>query len=435
MTALCGGGPSAPKPGTDSAIALGGTAIDAFVTKLGHANLAGLIGVIASGIAFSTDLFCGTDPPADPGLTLQDIVDAGNPADPLTFFPAAQKIKDWFLHQYWWEVCMCTSTTTPAPPPVGLPPGLGNNNGLPSTTTTGPCFSNSYTITLVPDPATGSGFGHGPIMSQLFPGSWLGTCQPEPPPYHDCSGTWANPPAWDHFVWTLTSDRPSPGFGVGVEATFQTGPGTPWGFTQWMINTGATTQSFTVLPSDINIAGGYSNLFFSAASGDRVNTYHLTIQVDFYCVGPNNLNGPCCAPDPLVQNYLQQITAMLQWLIGNQPIPNPLLAGYTHGTVHGPFTGSGQFATVGTPLALLVQVTGTGPAQGQEVGSPDRWFNLGWITPEIVGTPYAPQRIVYLTQQMQLPQLVDVINYTLPGGVTATVTELISTPAGALAQT
>lgn len=161
-------------------------------------------------------------------------------------------------------------------------------------------------------------------------------------------------------------------------------------------------------------------------NGDTIQ-HTGTITFSFWCAGgPGQIAQPCCPPDPLLQRLITQILAIDNQILG---MFAPPLSGYVNNGTHGPFTTSGAFATTAGTIALDVSVLATGPAQGQRAGDPTRWFNLGWITPEVASVPYAATRLEFLQRTILLPALVDVINYTPGPGVTLQVTELAAAPA------
>src|SRR6516164_10385449 len=142
MTALCGGGPSSPQSGVGGVLTLGATAIEIFVSSvLGLPELAPIIAPIIAGLAdIELAAYCSTDPPSDPGLTASDLEDALRiPPNGLATFTAQQKIVTWFESQYWYQICQCTSTTTPAASAPSNPGQISTNPGLPQAST--PCWS------------------------------------------------------------------------------------------------------------------------------------------------------------------------------------------------------------------------------------------------------------------------------------------------------
>ena len=139
MTALCGGGASGPKPGYNDVVYVGGAAIEALLTGLGMPEAAIVLGPLLAGASFELSTFCATDPPSDPGLTAADITDALNFNDVALSVPAIAKIAQWFGSRYWYDLCTCSTTTTPSPPALSNPGPISTNPGLPGATV-GPCF-------------------------------------------------------------------------------------------------------------------------------------------------------------------------------------------------------------------------------------------------------------------------------------------------------
>lgn len=432
MTALCGGGASNVKQGVVSTNIVAGALITAGLEALSPWLVP--VGALVDGFIYNATAQCTTDPPAMPTFDATDaqILALGLLAPNAT--TTLGKIQDLIMNYLWHQWCECTSATTP-PLPTPQPPPAGTGVSNPQTAT--PCFTGTASYF----PPTQSGpqpFSAADLTQQLLPVT--GATQHDP---------FSTDPTWIQYgtpsgVTSIDFQAYQPNTsGCGGnsgplmgEVFFFDNTGRQITYAQFSGNQYPTPNTSGTIPIPSNtvwwsVAAGYNPTVCGTVAGNA------TIKTQVYCGGGGTSLSNCCPPDPSITfalNNLIQLVLSIQAALTGLVIP-PELVGYTNGAVHGALSGSGQFALVGQPLGLLVDINATSPAQGQVLGSPDRWFNLGWITPEIVGTPYAPQRIVYLTQQMQLPQLVDVINYTLGPGVVATVTELISVPTGALAQT
>lgn len=152
MTAVCGGGPSGPLPGVPRNVAIEATAVDAAIAILGFPELAAALSPLVVAAPYNTELFCSVDPPADPGLTAQDVSDALDFTNPAVNPAAVQKVLDWWNHQYWYKICGCTTGTATGPGAPSNPgTGVGNNTGLPGPQNAPGCWTASTTITVPPN--------------------------------------------------------------------------------------------------------------------------------------------------------------------------------------------------------------------------------------------------------------------------------------------
>lgn len=106
MTALCpAGGPSGTKPNVPMMVTVSAVAIESTIILAGYPTIAAILAPLLASVPFSTAAFCSTDPPADPGLTAQDLLDVVNWADPTVNIPAIDKFKQWWEHYYWYILC------------------------------------------------------------------------------------------------------------------------------------------------------------------------------------------------------------------------------------------------------------------------------------------------------------------------------------------
>ena len=186
---------------------------------------------------------------------------------------------------------------------------------------------------------------------------------------------------------------------------------------------GATTASgsFTTIPFG---ATYWAIALGSSAAGEEST---VTFTWKFYCSGqaPTGVEAACCPPDPLLEGLLSQILGLVTGIYRSLPVP---LTSYSVGATHSALSGSGEIATVASVLALRIVLTTVPSSLGVEAGDPPYRFDVGWLTPSIAATPYAPTRVVYSEQIVLLPVLVDSFHYTLHPGVVATVEELTRGP-------
>lgn len=424
MTALCGGGSSSPRSGVSPAIILTGTAIEAFLTPLIDPIAATLIaGVISASLVVDTNDYCAHDPPSDPGIVAQDLVDLVNYGDPAAMYAATQKFQQWFGSRYWYQICECDSVATPAPPTLSNPGPASNNPGLPSGGNTDPCWNAG------PVDATCTG-SSSPIGDALTAPS--ANLLPPGTPIHWTNGSLsgfaypipagANNVHWSTSIGQLLTS--SSGL-VSPSVMWFSNAGTLLGNSGMgnYTNAGATTASgqFVTIPFS---ATYWAIALGSSAVGEQST---VTFHWSFFCSGqaPTGVATACCPPDPLLEGLLSQILGLVTGIYRSLPVP---LTSYSVGASHTALSGSGEIATVANVLALKVTLTTIPSALGVEIEDPLFHFDVGWITPEIVATPYQSTRITFAEQHVNLPQLVDSFHYSLHPGVVATVDELTRGP-------
>lgn len=423
MTAICpGSGPSAAKPGTPEYVSVGAAAIEAAIELAGFPEVAAVLAPLAVAAPFETVSFCSQDPPADPGLTPLDVVQALDASSPATFVPAVSKVRQWFAHQYWYALCECTAAPTPAPTPPSDPStGVDSNTGLPTGTATKPCWSVDSNR-FIPAAATHGTFA-GIDMPEMLPGNPVFQFTIPPATWPGPTTAKAIPPGANNATWIGTStSNPASGFGNdNVLMFFDTNhtwlssvfPGS-WTGTEPL------SQSGTVaIPANaVYWAWHFVN------NGDT-NSRNLSESFQFFCTGgPNGLNTPCCPPDPIANNYLTQILNIvmnIQAELGQGAGPQKP---YVDATRHRGLSGDGTIAIQPSSRAIRLEVTSSlaGWPQNQQV--PEYYFSLGFITPFAVGTPLRGQRLIYNHQTFAWPTYTDTIGYTLEPGVSADLVEL-----------
>jgi hypothetical protein len=102
---------------------------------------------------------------------------------------------------------------------------------------------------------------------------------------------------------------------------------------------------------------------------------------------------------------------------------------YAEGTVHAGLTGNGSVTFVGDAIAVKVAITADTTGFRISSGDPPFYWSRGYIVPITAEAPVRrPVRLVYNPQQYELPALTDSIGYTLPPGLTISITELTAGP-------
>ncbi|MBA0084853.1 MAG: hypothetical protein HRJ53_07650 [Acidobacteria bacterium Pan2503] len=379
--------------------------------------------VLAPAITIVTDVFCTTDPPADPGITAADVADALNTGALETALPAQAKLKDWFLHWYWWQVCQCTSGATPAAPALPNPGGsVGNSTGLPTAQNTAPCWDMNATVDIPQN--AGQTMPGLDLTSQFIPASQsvlpvtIGLTSPTPVV---CQ---AMPSGTNHFTLDISPiTLPGGGNECFCVLVFFSSAGSNLGGTQVDIFTsgsGATPHAIlAAAPTGAAYYGVYAYTTFGAFS---VN-FHLS----FYCPGqtPNTPGAACCPPDPTLQNQLTQILAFVTSIY--QSLPTPVTS-YADGPAHAGLSGSGHVVLSAGSIAFRTNLTTIPPSYGSSTAAPPYIYDLGWVTPAANTSPFAQTRVAMDGQLQTLPTVATEIFYTLNAGVIATITELTAGP-------
>ena len=430
MTALCpGSGPSGPQSGVGGVIALSSVGIDAFLTALGFGEISTLIsGFLGAIVDIDVASYCSTDPPADPGLTSTDIANAILVSQPSTSIPAQQKVAQWFLSRYWWQICMCTSGTTPSPPTLSNPGSASTNPGLPGGSNQ-PCFSGSATDNN-PVPASGNVIHD--LTGMLLPvgsGS-ISVTQLNIDGTINLSGT-----AWD-IPATITS--------IQVSASATQFDATLPGGNVMSVNWNTFDSSGNLIDSQIlcqalsgdtglvnNIVRGgpiwnASATYFAIASMSQSIAGHtgalqgITLTTTCSCNG-NGLQEGCCPPDPSIESKLDQIIGLVTSLYQTAPTA---ISTYVSGAAHTGLSGTGNQTIDPACIAVRVDVTTLPSFVGENSGTPDFFFDLGYITPETNQGPVAATRLSYETQVIPMPVAAASVDYTLLNGTIVTITEL-----------
>lgn len=425
MTVLCGGGASSTKPGLGGILSITGAGIELFIASvLVLPELAPVLApVIAGLIDIELSTYCATDPPADPGLTAADVISAlETPASAATF-TAQQKIVTWFESQYWWQVCQCSSTTTPSPPTPSNPGQVTTNPG-PGVTPSAcwnvtvpysvPAFASGHsnitditTLALPAGPtfpvAVSTGPPAGNVMGVKFPAVMLNPQMAmtvnEPLTGSDMTVQWngftATGAASSNSTAQLGLIVFKPGIGTNVTAVAQP-------------TTDNTATYFAVY---------IHNLDSSAHTG--------TINVSMFCPPGIAFTQPCNCTDPLVEGELNQILQYVQAIYAGLPIPPNSFA---EATVHSGLSGAGSITFTGVPIALKVTLTTIPGIVGVEIGDPNFYFDVGYLSFGTSEGNYAQQRLSLQQELVSVPLLSGSVGYTLNNGVIATITELVAGP-------
>jgi hypothetical protein len=431
VTAACGGGASQVKPGYVDTVTLNSTGIEAALLTFGQPELAASVAILIGTITLYLPTFCSTDPPADPGLTSTDLLDALNFLDPATSLPAITRIKDWFLHQYWGQVCECVTGTASLGTPSNPGP-LGTNSGIP-TQPNAPCFTKTYTQT---SPAPASGSVTTDITAQLVPVSGTSITRTG-----SIGGSGRTLTAWPvdptitriHFdAQEISRDPNSPGGNNALNVNWIT-----WdsGGTQLddvgliqVGGAGSVTWSTTIVKGVTGFWTSTATHYAIAANINHLAGATLTQAAELTSTGTctgNPLLAECCPPDPTVTSKLSQLEGLLLSIY--QSLPTPITS-LSAGTAHAGLTDNGSFSIAGTTIAVRIDVTTLPAYLGVALGDPLFHFDLGYITAAGAEGPYASERVTFSQQVFWLPAVSATIHYSLAPGAVVTITELSRGP-------
>lgn len=399
MTALCGGGTSSSRADfarfTYIAPSVVGAALNNVETKLAMA----IAGVVGSG-TYDLQSFCSTDPPADPGITSDDVFALFNPVQIFQWMTARQKFEDLIRRYLWPQLCKCDAGAQPSVPsaPSALvnfqynPPALAPYPGGQ------PCGTFQYDHTIHPGDAD-----FFTDLTPLPPGTTYASIDSA---FTEISAG-PNPDKYVVTIWWMTAN-----------GTFvNTGPfiGAP----------NATT--FTHHAEGAISAGAPTHFKIAYQQFQDTATVDLPVTVRFYCgtlpTGGGGSPTPC-PPDPLVQQLLAQLLGLVT-LIQRQDVP----FAYVQGALHSGLSGSGEITVQGL-IGCLVTVTAHGSFTGTESADPDVLFEAGWFNWGNADG-FSTRTFINCSPQISLPEAAGQytrIGYTLPVGVTISIRELVREP-------
>jgi hypothetical protein len=425
VTAVCGGGPSETRPGIVGTAFNTAAGVTAFLSSFLPLPLAIAIGAIAAVETFDVGEFCATDPPADPGLTAQDMVDLLNPSALDTWLPAQAKVRTWWRHVYWWQVCQCSAVPTPAPPAFSNPGNQAQNASLPSGSVA-PCYES--TAPWITTGAT-SGRTTFDITSVWIPQTTDTIAVSVPFPAGAVAATAFRIPygvtamQWITQNHGATSQAGSNAVNVSLE--FFTAAGASAGGAQFL-----TSQAVQIGPLTPNEPVP-STAAYIAIVGENESTPQLaglqlswSVDLQFIC-GGIGVQSPCCPPDPALELKVNQLLQLVIDLAGRSATAPPI--SWHDGVSHSALGGSGSFLI--DPTAIGIRFNVTTPPSGVTVdpGNPDFYWDMGFWAPYALGSPLRGGRIVFLSQSVELPEFSDQVGYTLKNGTIMSATELLPT--------
>jgi hypothetical protein len=424
----CAGGQAQPAPGVNRNVVIGAAAAEAILDVISEGAAVALAPIIA-GVTYDLTQVCAEDPPADPGLTAQDVIDATNFVDPTVSIPAIEKAREWFLHYYWYTVCKCVSGATPdAPTPSNPGNTTSLNPGLPG----GPAQECSDLAVTIPAQVT---IDNGTVTTPFYDaqGMFPSGAAVSLPSFDTRFSSWpgrAIPPGTTSYTVTITGQGPNWPFqsvwlrialwdtnhtsliSSGV-STYAVTPGVP------------VTVTHTVPATAVYWSTVLTTIVSSGVAGlPQVNA---DIEFQTHCAGGAIQAQPCCPPDPSIDARFAQVLGLLNSIWTQvQGSADSLKPGATHANL----SGAGSILLQAECAAIQVNVHSPLPPLEVNPGSPDYYFSMGFITSYAIGSPLKGWRLVYTQQIFPVQTYADQIGYTLPAGVTIDIIEQL--PATAL---
>jgi len=392
MTAVCGGGTSGPKPGTEISVAVGA----AYLAQLLElAEIPWLWPVIPLLVIppIVVGQFCSSDPPALPTFTQAEAtaltqLDVGSAA----FQSGLPKAVDLALYYAWYDNCRCTSGTL-TPPTTNVTPPNGTTVTLtPTPQASSPCYSTNFFSDMP------SGFNNDGVLvtQQAMP---VGASQ-----------------VVFQYSWSVST----PGTLTGtwhaypvVNGQFRTDLATT--NIQYQGNATQGTQTFA-LPV------GTTAMRYVAAMSSGTGDSALNVQESYYCGGAGpGTQTPCCPPDATTQSTLSAILNMVT-LIQRQAVP----FAYVDGATHANLSGTGVL-NVTSLLGVKVLPHSIPPDVGTDPGDPNTYWLDSWINWGNADG-FLPRENLRTSPHLSMPPLAGQftqIGYTLRPGLTVDIVELV----------
>lgn len=406
MTGPCSGaGVGTPKAGLSATQYVGPGAIGGALAGLSGWDGAA-VGASIGLLTYELSTFCPDGPPAMPTFDAADITN-------ILYFPylptsaaSLQKLRDFVSNLFWPLMCDCSSGTSTLGSPSAFPSGGAQAIvvGVPNVGCEGLTNSN------------GTG---GPYVAP----AGLGTFS---------AGSTANPLAY--IQWPVSTPT---SFRITLQNQIVSGAGATLVFAYEQRLSYSTTHSGGV--PTVSVAPGATQvrtitadptkaifeLWVDSTTGTGGSTLTGTT-IEAFCGGasPSGTQQPCCPPDAATQAQLDQILAMVT-LIQRQAAP----FGYVYGDNHTALSGHGSLSVSGL-IGCSVDVTTLPASYGRAEGSPERLFDLGFVT---LGTAdgYERSRRIDADGTLFLPPqsgAFTAIGYTLSPGVVVSIRELVREP-------
>lgn len=421
MTALCGGGTSSPKPATPNTLNMIGSQISDALTNISPWLLP--FALLIDSFTLDSDTLCASDPPVTPAFDDTDNNAIVNYLPGGALDAALSKIHNAIVIWAWYQYCACDSGSAPAPsrPAINAPPDAQTPS---APIQQQPCFTGAYNQ-LPQSVPSGCQSLMQDISLQVMPTFGTGLNITDA-----CSGTYRIHqlnPSITSISWTWTPCNRSAStpqcFG-GIN--FYNGSGAPIGGT--IDFNGGTVVNFTATgtaPIPTGAVYFYANVHYDATSPFGTATSASILQLQVWCGGgPGSLSN-CCPPDPALLVGINAILTQVNAVLAGLPA---ILHSYADSTVHGGLSGSGSVVFGPGTIGFRVGLSTVPAHYGSTGGTPNYWFDLGWVTPAALSEPFVQQRAAMNGQVFPLPAAATEVFYTLNAGVVISVTELIAGP-------
>lgn len=420
MPLACGGAAGVPKPGAPRFIAVTSAAIDGFVSAVVGAATnpyagAALNGVLA-GKTYDANTICAAPDPGDPGLSVTDFINAAQAGGQPIVDTAIAKLEQWFIHMLWPNLCSCADLTDPPASTSAPLPVIGTNPGMPS----GVMRANCWDVSSVQGQDAHQSTWYtqlSPSTGTPFPGAWGQSSGPRPTSLPQPA------PSFVQFDFTLHGNPVTDKYTAQLNA--------------WDINGNLLpNQGLALTTTPCEVVSTFAEALPSNTGFIQLGVFHTTGtditlkssgRLQYFC-GSNNTSTiltPCCPPDLSLDLRLRRIED-LEHIIINLMGQSGL--GHTDGTAHTGLTGAGSITLHDSVTAIRVNVTSSLATWPNNPGDPNYYLSLGFITSIAAGSPLKGWRLVYSQQIFPIVAYADQIGYTLPPGVTATITELLPHP-------
>lgn len=425
MTALCGGGSSAPKSGIGGVLTIGAAAIEVFITSvLGLPELAPVLAPIIAGLVdIEIAAYCGTDPPADPMLTAGDLASALEfPASAATF-AAQQKIVQWFESQYWYSICQCSVGSTPAPSTPSNPGQVTHNGGVPQ----GPSQCWSVTVPYQVDGGTLSSFQFTDLTAAALPAGVVTPITLTTSPLLVAPAVKLPAGVTNINLTATLNEHITNTSGQNVLVTFRaySSPTLEDAANTIAVSFDHFSTAGQALNSSLPSYSTSTDVFAVFVQAEDNTAHSGVVTISFDCAPGTSIPQPCNCTDPVLEGELNQILQYVQAIYAGLPIPP---SSFAEGTAHSGLTGVGSITFSGVPIALKVTLTTIPAWVGSDVSSPTFYFDVGFLSFGTSEGNYAQTRLELQDQVVTVPVLAGSVGYTLRNGVVATVTELLPGP-------
>lgn len=423
MTAACGGGPSALRPGSGATVVASAGAITAGLELITPWLLP--FAFLIDAFAYDALNSCQTDPPPMPVFNATDIANLVGGVFNPSLSATLSKVHDVLLNYFWATYCECTSG--PQPPALGTLPQPPGTVLPPFNATGGVCMTDVQTITYGM-----LGVGCNSVSNQtnrptLFFGFPDTTVPPRMPALL--------PP--NPYAVQLTVDNHGEGTNplpVGVQLSAIDSQGAPLAMQETVLYQQVLpgrSQTFTwhfVPTTTYYYAAVQVEWFDPVAVGPPCAvppTNTATFTGRLLCQSSSTPLQPCCPPDESTSNGINTLVRMVQQLA------NQINVGFTHlvdATRHAGLSGTGSVHLVASCAACRVEIKNLPVTWPNNPGTPPYLFSAGFITSFVLTAPLRGWRLIYDSQTFPLEPYADQIGYTLAPGLVIDIVEQLASP-------